>query len=125
MTLKLKKIWGEAFPEEPRKNAYLLLDDPWFGSGTTYLDWWKNAPYLRKYLYDTPDNMEKNVSYECQPIVRYADALLLFAEAENQVNGGPTQAAVDAVNQIVNRATGGVPNPADPLLHHFDVKTGI
>jgi len=39
----------------------------------------------------------------------------LFAEAENQVNG-PTQAACDAVNQIINRATGGVPNPLDPLF---------
>jgi hypothetical protein len=29
---------------------------------------------------------------------------------------GPTQAACDAVNQIVRRATGGVPNPADPLF---------
>jgi hypothetical protein len=110
-----EKIWGENFPEEPRKDAYLLLYDPWFGTGTTYLEWWKSAPYVRKYLYDTPDNMEKNVSYECMPILRYADALLLFAEAENQVNG-PTQAACDAVNQIVNRATGGVPNPADPLF---------
>ncbi len=60
--------------------------------------------------------MEKNVSYQSQPILRYADALLLFAEAENQVNGGPTQAACDAVNQIINRATGGVPNAADPLI---------
>ncbi len=110
-----EKLWGEAFPEEPRKHAYLLLEDHWFGTGTTYLDWWKSAPYVRKYLYDTPENMEKNVSYQCMPIIRYADALLLFAEAENQVNG-PTQAACDAVNQIVNRATGGVPNPADPLF---------
>jgi hypothetical protein len=50
------------------------------------------------------------------PILRYADALLLFAEAENQVNNGPTQAACDAVNLIIDRATGGVPNAADPLL---------
>jgi hypothetical protein len=111
-----EKIWGEAFPEEPRKHAYLLLDDPWFGTGTTYLNWWKSAPYLKKYLYDTPSNMEKNVSYQSMPILRYADALLLFAEAENQVNGGPTQAACDAVNEIINRATGGVPTAADPLL---------
>ena len=110
-----EKLWGEAFPEEPRKHAYLLLDDPWFGTGTTYLDWWKSAPYVRKYLYDTPENMEKNVSYQSQPILRYADVLLLFAEADNMVNG-PTQAACDAVNQIVERATGGVPNPADPLF---------
>lgn len=111
-----EKIWGEAFPEEPRKHAYLLVEDPWFGTGTTYLDWDKSAPYVRKYLYDSPENMLKNVSYEAMPIIRYADALLLFAEAENQVNGAPTQAACDAVNEIINRATGGVPNVNDPLL---------
>ncbi len=110
-----EKIWGEAFPEEPRKHAYLLLEDHWFGTGTTYLDWGKSAPYIRKYLYDTPENMEKNVSYQSQPILRYADVLLLFAEAENMANR-PTQAACDAVNQIVERATGGVPNAADPLF---------
>lgn len=113
--VKPEKIWADNFPDEPRKAAYLLLDDPWFETGTTYVDWGTNAPFLRKYLYDTPDNMIKNVSYQSQPILRYADALLLFAEAENQVSG-PTQAACDAVNQIVNRATGGVPNAADPLF---------
>ncbi len=112
--LTAEKIWGEAFPEEPRKNAYLLLEDLWFGTGTTYLDWWKSAPYIRKFLYDTPENMEKNVSYQAFPIFRYADVLLLFAEAENMANGGPTQAACDAANQIVDRATGGVDNPQDP-----------
>jgi hypothetical protein len=114
--LTAEKIWGEAYPEEPRKHAYLLLEDHWFGTGTTYMDWWKNAPYIRKFLYDTPENMEKNVSYQAFPIFRYADVLLLFAEAENMANGGPSQAACDAVNQIVNRATGGVENPADPLF---------
>ncbi len=114
--VKPEKIWADAYPNEPRKSAYLLLDDPWFGTGTTYVEWGTNAPFLRKYLYDTPDNMEKNVSYQCMPIIRFADALLLYAEAENQVNSGPTQAAVDAVNLIINRATGGVPNAADPLL---------
>ena len=114
--ISCEKLWGEAYPNEPRKDAYLLLVDDKFGTGTTYHDWWKSAPYVRKYLYDTNDNLIKNQSYECFPIIRYADVLLLFAEAENQVNGGPTQAAVDAVNQIINRATGGVPNTADPLL---------
>ncbi len=111
--LTAEKIWGEAYPDEPRRDAYLLLYDPWFGTGTTYIDWYKSAPYIRKFLYDTPENMEKNVSYQAFPIFRYADVLLLFAEAENMVNG-PTQAACDAVNQIVDRATGGVDNPADP-----------
>jgi hypothetical protein len=114
--VKTEKRWGEAFPEEPRKYAYLMYSDVIFGTGTTYADWDGSTPYVRKYLYDSPDNLEKDVSYECMPIIRYADALLLFAEAENMANGGPTQAACDAVNQIINRATGGVANAADPLL---------
>ena len=74
----------------------------------------ESAPYFRKYLYDTPVKYEKERIISEYPILRYADALLLFAEAENQVNGGPTRQPVDAVNQIINRATGGVPNAADP-----------
>ena len=109
-----EKIWGEAFPDEPRKDAYLLLEDFW-NHESTYIDWYKSAPYIRKFLYDSEENAIKNVSYQAQPIIRYADALLLFAEADNMVNG-PTQEACDAVNQIINRATGGVPNPADPLF---------
>ena len=38
-------------------------------------------------------------------LYRYADALLIFAESENQVNG-PTAAAYDAVNQVRRRGYG-------------------
>lgn len=110
-----EKIWGEAFPDEPRKHAYLLLEDVW-NHESTYLDWYKSAPYIRKYLYDSYENLIKYVSYQGQPIIRYADVLLLFAEADNMVNG-PTQEACDAVNQIILRATGGDANhPDDPLF---------
>ncbi|MGV8095350.1 MAG: RagB/SusD family nutrient uptake outer membrane protein [Mangrovibacterium sp.] len=40
------------------------------------------------------------------PLLRYADVLLMFAEAENEVNNGPTQAAYDAINQVRRRAWG-------------------
>jgi hypothetical protein len=40
------------------------------------------------------------------PLLRYADVLLMFAEAENEVNNGPTQAAYDAINQVRRRAYG-------------------
>lgn len=113
--VKTEKRWGEAYPEEPRKYAYLMFADSIFGTGTSYLEWDGSTPYVRKYLYDSPENILKNVSYEGMPIIRYADALLLYAEAENMVSG-PTQAACDAVNQIINRANLNVPNPADPLF---------
>jgi len=105
--------WAEAYPEEPRKNAYLLLED-W--DGNSYTTWNQGTPSVKKFLMDERENLENQVSYQNMSILRFADALLLFAEAENMANGGPTQAAVDAVNRIIDRATGGVPNPADQRL---------
>ncbi len=47
----------------------------------------------------TTDNTGINFAY-----IRYADVLLMFAEAENEVNEGPTQDAIDAVEQVRKRA---------------------
>lgn len=38
------------------------------------------------------------------PLARYADVLLMLAESINENSGGPTQEAIDLVNQIRNRA---------------------
>lgn len=38
------------------------------------------------------------------PVLRYAEVLLIYAEALNELNGGPTAEAYQAVNQIRNRA---------------------
>lgn len=110
---KADKIWGESYPAEPRKDAYLLLED-W--DGNPYTTFNGTTPYVKKYLYDSRENQERFRSVQNIPVLRYADALLLFAEAENMVNGGPTPAAVDAVNQIIDRANDYVENPADPRL---------
>ncbi|MEX1241651.1 MAG: RagB/SusD family nutrient uptake outer membrane protein [Cyclobacteriaceae bacterium] len=110
---KSDKVWGESYPAQPRKDAYLLLED-WDGEPYTTFD--GTTPYVKKFLYDTQENQERYRSVQNIPILRFADALLIFAEAENMANGGPTQAAVDAVNQIINRANDYVANPNDALL---------
>ena len=110
---KSDQAWGESFPAQPRKDAYLLLED-W--DGTPYTEWYGTTPYVKKFLYDTRENQERYRSVQNIPIIRYADVLLLFAEADNMVNGGPTTAAVNAVNQIIDRANGYIPNLTDPLL---------
>lgn len=46
---------------------------------------------------------QKNYTPENFPILRYADVLLMLAEAENAVNG-PTQTALDALNLVRARA---------------------
>lgn len=38
------------------------------------------------------------------PLMRFADVVLLFAETENEINNGPTQAAKDALSLIRRRA---------------------
>ncbi len=39
-------------------------------------------------------------------IIRYADVLLMFAEADNEINGGPSAAAYTAINQVRRRGYG-------------------
>ena len=38
------------------------------------------------------------------PYMRYADVLLMFAEADNELNGGPTDKAVECLTQVHSRA---------------------
>lgn len=41
------------------------------------------------------------------PLIRYADILLMFAEADNELNGSPSAAAIDAIEQVRRRAFAG------------------
>lgn len=59
--------------------------------------------WRRKYEMPAPKN--KNFNGTNFPILRYADVLLMLAEAENQVNG-PTQIAYDAIDKVRRRAYG-------------------
>ncbi len=47
----------------------------------------------------TPQNHKNN-----WPFIRFADVLLIYAEALNKQNNGPTPAAFDAINRVRNRA---------------------
>jgi len=47
------------------------------------------------------------------PIIRYADVLLMYAETQNYLNGGPTGAGIAALMQVRNRAgIGSIPAPS-------------
>jgi hypothetical protein len=109
-----ERTWALRYPDQPRKEAYMIMED-W--NGDSWEDFsWRNSPPVRKFVYDDQETMERLQSTANIPLLRYADVLLMFAEAENMVNGGPTTAAVDAVNQIIDRANDGLANPAHPRL---------
>ena len=104
-------LWVQNYPDQPRKYAYIQITN---ASGKTYLEL-GNLPGIKKYLYDTPEDFDAGRSIINIPVIRYADVLLMFAEADNMANGNPSQAGVDAINQVINRANNYVANAADPL----------
>ncbi len=55
---------------------------------------------------------------------RYAELLLLLAEVENEINNGPTQMALDAINTLRARARGGL-NGAESRTFPANVETGL
>jgi len=61
------------------------------------------AKWRRSYELQRPK--DKNHGPTNFPILRYADVLLMLAEAENQVNG-PTAVAYNAINQVRRRGYG-------------------
>lgn len=100
--------------DEPTTQAYQIFDsldlrrDVTFDTslisptnGQTY----KFTPHFAKYWDPTtitnPTNSNQNI-----PVIRYAEVLLMYAEALNEVNHGPTADAYDAVNKVIRRAYG-------------------
>lgn len=67
--------------------------------------WNRNCGKYRRY-YETLTPRNTNFTPQNFPILRYSDVLLMFAEAENEINNGPTQAAIDAVNLVRRRGYG-------------------
>jgi starch-binding outer membrane protein, SusD/RagB family len=50
------------------------------------------------------------------PLIRFADVLLWFAETENELNNGPTAAAIDAVRQVNLRGHEGTYKETPPVI---------
>lgn len=63
-------------------------------------DWTQNPSYL------TAPSTTQTYGINW-PVIRFSDVLLMFAEAENEINNGPTAAAKAAFEQVRLRAYGG------------------
>ncbi|WP_368146560.1 RagB/SusD family nutrient uptake outer membrane protein, partial [Bacteroides cellulosilyticus] len=92
------------------KNINVDGEDKGVFTATQYVQ--RNAgKYRREYEVITPrDKNQTPINY---PILRYADVLLMIAEAENEVNQGPTKAAYDAINEVRKRSIEGVKEVAN------------
>ncbi len=64
-----------------------------------------DGPYISKYWDQEAEGGRANGESDADFIyLRYADVLLMYAEALNEINNGPTDGAYDAINQVRNRA---------------------
>ncbi|MCB0647102.1 MAG: RagB/SusD family nutrient uptake outer membrane protein [Saprospiraceae bacterium] len=116
--------WLENFPQQPRRKAYVL--EQWISNiydpSSSLIDWQSSAdgvPYVQKFNYPNL-TLEEQVgggpSGIEMPILRYPDVLLIYAEAANMANNGPTQLAVDRINAVIERANGGPGGPGEEPL---------
>ncbi len=116
-TAKLYNLYG---PGDLRRDWAIA---PYHYSGTKRV-YFTNADILYarnegkwRRSYELPLPKNKNFNGTNFSILRYADVLLMLAEAENQVNG-PDQTAYNAINKVRRRAYGlptDVPSPVADL----------
>lgn len=79
-------------------------------AGTTYSSV-GSGKYRIQWQIEPAAASKRNVNI---PMMRYADVLLMYAETQNYLHSGPTQAAKDALQQVRDRAgVGHLPIPSD------------
>ncbi len=120
-SFEAESIWYHSFlPTDKRLQGTFVLS--WNKGGTT-VTWDETKNASQPYLSETPfprkflDPLMTGTGAE-EPnyiILRYAEVLLMQAEAANEVNGGPTAEAYTAVNAV--RARAGIPAMTPGLSH--------
>jgi len=102
----------EEFPEGPRKEATFLTEIP-TGGGST-VDWSASVTGHPYYLKVTGNTLSTSWQTGFNVyVLRYAEALLTYAEAQNMANGSPNADAYEALNMVRRRAAGLDPNTPD------------
>lgn len=120
----VKTLWAQNYPEQPRKHCYILTDWPIdiTNPNSAIINYTNSnfgIPWNGKRTWPNLTAAEQLTDYAiiAAPILRFADILLMYAEADNMANGGPTQKAVDYLNRIINRAN--TPTGNDVYGHPF------
>jgi starch-binding outer membrane protein, SusD/RagB family len=120
-SFEAESIWFHTFrTDDKRRDGTFIFS--WNKGGTT-VTWDETKTATQPYLSETPfprkflDILMTGTGAE-EPnyiILRYAEVLLMIAEASNEVSGGPTAESYTAINAI--RARAGIPNMTAGLGH--------
>ncbi len=98
------KVFQSWDSNDLRKNYNALSQDLGLGFAT----------YIPSKFFD-PNAPTSTGASNSNPIIRYADLLLLYAEASNELNNGPTLDAMEKLNMIRRRAYGLEPKVSSPI----------
>ncbi|MBX2921004.1 MAG: RagB/SusD family nutrient uptake outer membrane protein [Chitinophagaceae bacterium] len=90
---------GSYAPNDLRRNNNGFFFNTITVDGTTHNFAWAMYKFFDKNLLDNAPRSAKDF-----PVIRYADVLLTYAEAQNEADGNPNAAAYNAVNAIRSRA---------------------
>lgn len=107
----------ERFPDgDYRKDVTFVTEAPSLEDGTTvpYTGWQFPHPHIDKYW-------TRNAFNDNRLVIRYADVLLLRAEALNELQG-PNPQAIGLVNEVRARARNGDPSAAPQDYSEADVE---
>jgi hypothetical protein len=91
-------LYDSYHPQDRRREVTLLTKINNTDGSTTTVE-----PHIQKYWDKVNEPLAGNTSHDF-PYLRYADILLMKAEALNELNNGPNADAYDAVNQVRKRA---------------------
>jgi hypothetical protein len=81
------------------------------------------TPYFNKFVdYSLSPLNNQTISGINYPVIRYAEVLLLYAEVQNELSGGPTTDAYTAINQVRARANVA---PLTPGLGQGDFRDSV
>ncbi|MEM6841595.1 MAG: RagB/SusD family nutrient uptake outer membrane protein [Bacteroidota bacterium] len=94
-----------AFEEGDLRGEFIIVEEGEDFFGAPYDASRGDTPFgLRKYVFPKQLEQQAADSEINFHIIRYADVLLMYAEALNEVNGGPTEEAYQAINAVRTRA---------------------
>lgn len=98
-------IWLNWNDQDKRKD-YSIYTNYLSESGDTLSVYDTSRPYPAFGKWNAPNETSTGACPLNYIVYRYADVLLMYAEALSQQNGGPNQAAYEAINKVIRRGYG-------------------
>lgn len=124
------EVYYKRFEQGDLRRDWTISDYTYSGNQQVPLSGTNITIYYNRYgakfrrEYENNPNKSVNTTIINFPLLRYSDVLLMFAEADNQMNRAPSSEAINAVN-IVRRRAFGKFLPGAVNIEEFDIPNNL